>query len=594
MRAVEIPLAPPPTCAADCRLLGYLVDGALTAIAGEDGCPPCADCLQEFGDAGDPGRPKAPRRAEGSRGELVTCGWPEALDSLAFAIRDAASGTGQVLWVGTAPRPRVLDALVLRAGHLAPRWTIVRRQPPGETAARELAAVDGDRAPASPGELAAADVLVFWGCDVDAGPAAQRHALLDARTRGARVVWVDPAPPTGSALAGDLVLQLRPATDVALVLGLARLALESGRRDCPPELEARAGHWTPARVAEVTGVSAAALHEAGQLLAGARRPVVTPGGGPCRHATGADAVRGVALFARWLGAPVGGPRPAPDPAAAVPLPVGPHAPAVLPSGRLAGALDSLDASRTILLIDAAGPPDLHGSAALEEFAARAALVVRLSARAPGGGRAGLALPLAGAWEQADAVGLRQPAEVRASRACRAAPREALPAAELWRGLARRLGWPETWFPSDAADLLGFAAAAARRAPGTPAPGPLDHAESGEGPVLAPELFRAHRLLLVPRAGRTRRGRAPALALSPEDAAARSIGDGDAVVVHNTRGSIAAVARVVAGRRPGIVDLPWDAGPGPDHLDRLLAVTTSGSGEGETPGCCLVEVEPSRA
>ena len=76
-------------------------------------------------------------------------------------------------------------------------------------------------------------------------------------------------------------------------------------------------------------------------------------------------------------------------------------------------------------------------------------------------------------------------------------------------------------------------------------------------------------------------------LHPADAAARSVADGDAVLVFNGRGSLETTARVAAHTRPGVVRIPsvgWGRNANALTPERLTDI-----GGGPTFYNCLVEV-----
>lgn len=75
-----------------------------------------------------------------------------------------------------------------------------------------------------------ADLILLWGHNPANVWLAQAEAIGAARARGARLAVIDPRP-AGSARDADLWLRVRPGTDAALALGLARLLIERGAFD---------------------------------------------------------------------------------------------------------------------------------------------------------------------------------------------------------------------------------------------------------------------------------------------------------------------------------------------------------------------------
>jgi len=74
-------------------------------------------------------------------------------------------------------------------------------------------------------DYAHADLIVLWGHDPANSWLAQANAIAEARTRGARLLVVDPHK-SGSALTADAWYRIRPGTDGALALGIARLLID--------------------------------------------------------------------------------------------------------------------------------------------------------------------------------------------------------------------------------------------------------------------------------------------------------------------------------------------------------------------------------
>ncbi len=87
---------------------------------------------------------------------------------------------------------------------------------------------------------------------------------------------------------------------------------------------------------------------------------------------------------------------------------------------------------------------------------------------------------------------------------------------------------------------------------------------------------------------------PLLEISPDDAAQRGIGDGQAVRVHNDRGSHRCHARVTSRARPGVVHglgIWWRKfGVDGTNVNQLTSQRLTDLGRAPTFYDCLVEVE----
>lgn len=98
--------------------------------------------------------------------------------------------------------------------------------------------------------------------------------LLDRLKAGARLIVVDPRR-SATADKADLFLQLRPGTDMALLNGLLHLLHVNGHTDPAfitqhtedwAQMPAFLADYTPERVAAITGLEPAAIHQAARLI----------------------------------------------------------------------------------------------------------------------------------------------------------------------------------------------------------------------------------------------------------------------------------------------------------------------------------------
>lgn len=102
--------------------------------------------------------------------------------------------------------------------------------------------------------------------------------LLDRLKAGARLIVVDPRR-SATADKADLFLQIRPGTDLALINGLLHLLHENGHADNTfierhtegwDEMPAFLADYTPARVADITGLDEAAIRQAAAWIGAAK------------------------------------------------------------------------------------------------------------------------------------------------------------------------------------------------------------------------------------------------------------------------------------------------------------------------------------
>jgi len=134
-----------------------------------------------------------------------------------------------------------------------------------------------DGPPGSYDDLDHADVFLVIGANMaDCHPILFLR-LLDRVKAGAKLIVVDPRR-TATADKADLFLQVRPGTDLALMNGLLRLVVEAGgldeefvaeHTDGWEAVEAMLEDYPADEVERVTGVPAADLRAAAELIAGA-------------------------------------------------------------------------------------------------------------------------------------------------------------------------------------------------------------------------------------------------------------------------------------------------------------------------------------
>jgi ferredoxin-nitrate reductase len=141
-------------------------------------------------------------------------------------------------------------------------------------------ALGSDSVPCSYEDLDCADTFLICGSN-----AAWTHPIIFQRIEDrrradpdVRIVVVDPRR-TATAASADLHLAIRPGSDVALYLGMARCLLDAGAVDLAfisdhcvgwEALRERLGAWSPERAAEAAGIAVADLRTAAGWIAGRR------------------------------------------------------------------------------------------------------------------------------------------------------------------------------------------------------------------------------------------------------------------------------------------------------------------------------------
>jgi anaerobic selenocysteine-containing dehydrogenase len=172
-----------------------------------------------------------------------------------------------------------------------------------------LSYTTGSGATVDPEEVVRAGTVLLWG----ANPLVTHQHLWPlverAGARGAEIVTIDPVT-TRTAARSDRHLALRPGTDGALALGLARAVLDRGGVDEAYLAGATAGWsefarsldgWSPERAAETCGIERTEVLDLADLLVDRGPLFIKLGQGMQRHAGGGQAARAVSCLPALTG-----------------------------------------------------------------------------------------------------------------------------------------------------------------------------------------------------------------------------------------------------------------------------------------------------
>jgi anaerobic selenocysteine-containing dehydrogenase len=127
------------------------------------------------------------------------------------------------------------------------------------------------------------------------------------------------------------------------------------------------------------------------------------------------------------------------------------------------------------------------------------------------------------------------------------------------------------------------------------PDPHEEKDAARWPLrllTAPGYFQAHTAYAGVAFLRRREG-APCAILHPDDAAVRSLKDGDKVRLHNERGAVGLVLRVSDEVRPGVVLVPGQRSDGETvsgTINQLVSDRYTDVGEGATYQSTFLDVE----
>ncbi len=495
---------------------------------------------------------------------------------------------------------------------------------------------------------AQSDLIVNWGMN---SAVVNIHAwtfFREAQRAGGRVIVIDPIR-TETADNADEHLSLRPGTDGALALALARVLVEEKRVDMDYLARMTRGYEAffaclKKDYAPICGVPEAKIRDLARRLARAKGPFFRLGVGFSRHSNGGQAVRAITMLAALLGIfrkPGGGATFETWEAFDFNLDSlrGPE-----PSTRkvnmvqLGEALTDLQPPIQALFVYHSNPaavaPDqnavLRGLAREDLFT-----VVHERMMTDTALYADVLLPAPTSLEYSDLYRSYGHYYLQRSRPVLAPMGECKSNVDLFNALARKMGFADAVFGETDEDrierLLREAGPKVRAVDrktldeGRPVrlpitredpfekkfPTPSGKFEFGDFPEYVPcvEGFEARAAdelqLLVPPSKHflnstfgaseslVRRQGSPVALLHPDDATIRGIADGDAVHVHNARGKVRVTACLTDRIHPGVVALPgvfWTKHIGGPGGNALTSQRLTDLGASSTFHCSLVKVE----
>ena len=158
--------------------------------------------------------------------------------------------------------------------------------------------------------LAYSKYIIVWGMNMLNTNLHAWKFVLDAKERGAKIVVIDPVR-TRTAKQADWHIRIRPGTDGALALGMMNVIIAEGLVDQDyvdnytlgyEALKARAAEFPPERVAEQTGIPADDIRRLAREYAKAQPSAIRQGVAVERSPGGGDAIRAITCLPALVGA----------------------------------------------------------------------------------------------------------------------------------------------------------------------------------------------------------------------------------------------------------------------------------------------------
>ncbi len=316
-----LPSVCPLDCPDTCSLSVEVTEGKVTAVRGSDANPftagvVCNKVTRAYPDfVHGPARLTRPLRRTGPRGSgaFEPISWDEALDLVTAGFKAAIDqhGAQSILPLNYAgPHGELAGGSLDRRFFYRLGATRMERGPLcGGVRGLAYESLYGN-APGMPPEQAAhSDLIVVWGNNVTVSNLHLTRVLKDARSKGARLVVIDPKR-IKIAEQADLYLQVKPGTDVVLAQGLAAELERRGAFDAEfiatwvegaEAYMAEARKYALAETARLTGVAEADIATLADWMQAAERMATSTGNGMERGRSGGSGLRAAMALNALLG-----------------------------------------------------------------------------------------------------------------------------------------------------------------------------------------------------------------------------------------------------------------------------------------------------
>jgi anaerobic selenocysteine-containing dehydrogenase len=155
-----------------------------------------------------------------------------------------------------------------------------------------------------PWDIGNANTIIIWGKNPAETNVHEIRFIAEARDRGAKVVLIDPVR-TPTADKSDLMYAIRPGTDAALALAMAKVLIDNGITDgdfIKKHVEGYESfrdslHISPESAEKITGIPACDIVKLADLIGNGGPVTFLPGYGLQRHLNGGQTVRAILALA---------------------------------------------------------------------------------------------------------------------------------------------------------------------------------------------------------------------------------------------------------------------------------------------------------
>ena len=306
-------------CHSKCGVLLHVRDNQIVKVEGDPNHPVskgmvCCKGLSAQQIHAHPDRLKYPMRRVGPRGsgKWQEISWDEALDEIESKLREITGKYGEGAFIISQGTGRGWNHwhMRLNASFGLPGWglcpvhiCLMPNLLPTMFTYGYFSFIDA-------ADVRNANTIVEWGINpLTAWPGLQAPDLIDAKTRGAKLIVIDPRF-TDLAAKADIWLQVKPGSDGALALGLMHVLFKEELYDKEfvekwtlgaDKLAERVKEFPPSRVAEITWIPEEKIYETARTMARNRPTTATISLGVCMHTNGMQNGRAIACLFALLG-----------------------------------------------------------------------------------------------------------------------------------------------------------------------------------------------------------------------------------------------------------------------------------------------------
>jgi anaerobic selenocysteine-containing dehydrogenase len=306
-------------CPDTCSLLVNVEDGTASKLRGNPDHPVtrgflCGKVAKYLDREYSPQRLLYPQKRVGKKGEgrFERISWDEAFDAIVQKLTETADKFGSE---SILPYSYAGTMGLLNGGGMDRRFfhrlgaSRLDRTICSAAGGAGLMATLGNRYGTEPEQFQHAKLIIAWGANIHGTNVHLWPFIVEARRNGAKLIAIDPVR-TRTAAQADQHLRINPGSDLALALGLMHVIIGENLHDTDyvarftngfDALAERARAYDPERVAALTGIPKEDIVKLARDYATVRPSVIRANYGVQRSERGGTAVRAIAALPALIG-----------------------------------------------------------------------------------------------------------------------------------------------------------------------------------------------------------------------------------------------------------------------------------------------------